>query len=178
MMERLMTLEEFRKFAADKHAERGYTYDGKPYLVHLEMVAANVRKYSHLLTLLPFKVDPVIVEMAAYGHDLIEDCGVTFSDIKKIAGRKVAELILTVSNVPGEDRIERFLLTSPKIRKNIVAIFLKICDTMANMGSGKMTGNSMFEKYKKEHVIFRYVYYDKSKIFQEMWDEMEVIANH
>lgn len=174
-MEQLMTVEEFRKFANDKHAERGYTYDGKPYSYHTDMVAANVRRFKHLL---PPHIDPIVVEMAADGHDLIEDCGVTFNDIRKLAGKEVARLILAVSDVPGEDRVERFLLTCPKIRRNIAAIYLKLCDTMANMGSGKETGNSMYDKYQKEHPIFRYVYYEKSKIFQEMWDELDRIANH
>ena len=170
-----MNLEEFRVYANEMHKKRGYKYDEYEYSFHTNMVRKNVKRFAHLL---PPHIKEEDMEMAADGHDLIEDCGVTYNDIKRRTNKVVANLILAVSNVPGEDRVERFFLTAPKIRKSIGAMYLKNCDTMANMSHGKRTGNSMFEKYKSEHVIYKYAFYNKSKsIFQEMWDEFDKIIN-
>lgn len=166
-----MNLDEFREYAHEMHKLRNYKYDEHEYSFHLIMVEDMVKKYMHLL---PPHIKFTDLLMAAIGHDLIEDCGVTFNDIRRMTNKAVAQLILAVSNVPGEDRVERFFLTAPKIRKSIGAIFLKICDTMANMSHSKNTGSSMYDKYVSEFPIFKYAFYNKSKsIFQIMWDDFE-----
>lgn len=170
----MMTVAEFREYAITMHRESGKLYDGKPYETHLDMVVVNIRKNAHLL---PPHIRLSDMEKAGYGHDLIEDCGLTFNDIKAVAGEVVARLILNVSDVPGEDRIERFLLTCPKTRQDLGAIYLKMNDRAANTEYSNKNGSSMSKKYKKEYGFFKYVYEPKSKIFAEMWNHLDKLVD-
>ena len=165
-----MTLEEFAAFAAKKHVDRGYTYaDGVPYSVHLNGVANLVRKYAYLLE--GTGVDPDDVEKAAHGHDLYEDCGLTFNDLSKRCGTNAARMILAVSDVPGEDRIEKIYLTLPKVRAaGLGATLLKLCDRMFNgMQNGSMQG-----KYRVEYPIVRYILISRTDmVFRPLWEDLD-----
>jgi len=169
----MMTVAEFRVFAIAEHKKAGKLYDGQPYEVHLDMVAGKIKKYSRYI---PGGINGLApIEMAAYGHDLIEDCGLTYNDIKKVAGENVARIILNVSDVPGEDRTERFLLTCVKTRRDASAIYLKICDRMANTEYSIQNGSSMSKKYQKEYAMFKYVYEPKSKSLAAMWKDLDEV---
>jgi len=164
-----MNLEEFAAFAAKKHADRGYTYGDKPYSYHTGGVAALVRKYAYLLE--DTDVDPEDVEKAAHGHDLYEDCGQTYNDLTKRCGTNAARMILAVSDVPGEDRIEKMYLTLPKVRAaGYGAMLLKLCDRMFN---GNQQG-SMKNKYRAEYIIVRYILASKTRfLFGPLWKDLD-----
>jgi (p)ppGpp synthase/HD superfamily hydrolase len=167
-----LTVKECAVFAAEKHAACGQTYRGKPYSYHTGGVADYVRKYAYLL---PPHVNPIVVEKAAHGHDLYEDCALSFNDLSAVFGIKAAQYILTVSDVPGEDRVEKMYLTLPKIRRSLGATYLKMCDRAFNSSQD----GSMKKTYIAEYYIFRYALYNKTKdIFAPFWEELDKLHGY
>jgi hypothetical protein len=62
------------------------------------------------------------------------------------------------------------------IRNTPFATFVKLCDRIANVQYSKMTGSSMFEKYKKENLHFKSKLYVEGQL-DEMWNYLEDIFN-
>ena len=89
--------------------------------------------------------------LASWGHDLIEDCRVSYNDVKDALGQEAADIVYAVTNEKGKNRKER---ANDKyyegIRRTPGAVFVKLCDRIANIQYSKMTGSRMFEMYKKE----------------------------
>jgi (p)ppGpp synthase/HD superfamily hydrolase len=102
---------------------------------------------------------------ASWGHDLIEDTRVSYNDVKTELGEEVADIIYAVTNDKGKHRKER---AGDKyyegIRSTPGAVFVKLCDRIANVQYGKMTKSRMFEMYKKENDEF---------VIQLGWDRKE-----
>jgi (p)ppGpp synthase/HD superfamily hydrolase len=92
---------------------------------------------------------------AVWGHDLIEDCRVSYNDVKEHLGQESADIIYSVSNEKGKNRSER---ANDKyyegIRNTKGGVFVKLCDRIANVQYSKMTKSRMFEMYKKENINF------------------------
>jgi (p)ppGpp synthase/HD superfamily hydrolase len=92
---------------------------------------------------------------AAWGHDLIEDCRVSYNDVKHVLGQEAADIVYAVTNEKGKNRNER---ANEKyyegIRNTPGAVFVKLCDRIANVQYSKMTGSRMFEMYRKENDNF------------------------
>lgn len=92
---------------------------------------------------------------AVWGHDLIEDCRVTYNDVSDKSTFVVAEIIYAVTNEKGKSRSKRANYKYYKgIRNTEGAVFVKLCDRIANVRYSKMMGSSMFGKYKKENPNF------------------------
>ena len=109
---------------------------------------------------------------ATFGHDLIEDCRISFNDACKHLGLEVAEIIYAVSNEKGKTRGER---ANPRYYEGIVetpgAVFVKLADRIANVQYGKMTKSSMFDKYKAENGHFiESLGYSENHPLKEMFD--------
>ena len=66
-----------------------------------------------------------------------------------------ADIVYAVTNEKGKNRAER---ANDKYYAGIVAtpgaVFVKLCDRIANVQYGKMTGSGMYDKYKKENDNF------------------------
>lgn len=156
------------KWCVDKHKETNHMYDTYlPYEFHLRMVAHVGEKYKHLLSDEEYSTGDVIGNpmmqvstvracmIACWGHDLIEDCRVSYNDVKDTLGEEAAEIIYAVTNEKGKNRKER---ANEKyyegIRNTKGAVFVKLCDRIANVQYSKMTGSRMFEMYKKENDWF------------------------
>lgn len=168
--QRTKQLEEISDYAKDLHASVNHTYDGKPYGVHLTMVYHFGFKFKHLLS-----EDFQYYALAScWTHDLIEDCRVTFNDLHKKVGYKIANVTYKLTNYKGKTRAKRANKKYyRKISGCLVSTFVKICDRLANASYSKESGSSMFEKYKAEHANFRDKLYHPE--FQEMWDELDAI---
>jgi (p)ppGpp synthase/HD superfamily hydrolase len=158
-----------QQWCIDKHKETNHMYDTYlPYEFHLRMVANVGNTYKHLLD--GYKeyytgdliVNPVqqisllsACMTACWGHDLIEDCRVSYNDVKDALGQEAADIIYAVTNEKGKNRKER---ANDKyyegIRNTPGAVFVKLCDRIANVQYSKMTGSRMFEMYKKENTEF------------------------
>lgn len=139
-------------YSIECHSNVNHTYDKKhPYAYHLRMVYEVGFKYRHLLL-----DHQIITALAAcWAHDVIEDTRQTYNDVKAELGEDVAEIVYTVSNEKGKTRKER---ANSKyyagIRANELAVFVKLCDRIANVTYSKENKSSMFEKYKSENDHF------------------------
>jgi (p)ppGpp synthase/HD superfamily hydrolase len=93
--------------------------------------------------------------LACWGHDLIEDTRTSYNDVKDKLGQEVAEIIYAVTNEKGKNRKERANHKYYEgIRNTKGAIFVKLCDRIANVQYSKMTKSRMFEMYQKENQHF------------------------
>jgi (p)ppGpp synthase/HD superfamily hydrolase len=138
-------------FAIEAHQKVNHLYDGKPYSLHLSMVAIYAIKYIDLVPESQYDN----MTNAAWLHDTIEDCRLTYNDVKEVAGLEVAEIVYALSNEKGRNRKER---ASSKyyegIRNVPFARFVKLCDRLANVKYSKDTNSKMISVYRKEHENF------------------------
>ena len=147
-----------KNWILEHHRSTNHMYDTYlPYEFHLRMVAQVAKNFIHLI---PDTNDSETsfrdnIMMAAYGHDLIEDTRVSYNDIKEVLGLQVADIIYALTNEKGKTRKER---ANDKyyegIRNTPGAVFVKLCDRIANVQYSKMTGSRMFEMYKNENDHF------------------------
>lgn len=158
-----------KEYAIKKHKEVNHKYGELEYSHHLEMVLFFAIKYKSLI---PYK-DRDIVFAACWCHDLIEDCRESFNDVKKVTNKKVAEIVYAVTTEKGRTREERANDKYYKgIQKTKYAIFVKVCDRLANVSHSKLTNSSMLKKYKKENEKFvGYLYNQEyNSMFVELKD--------
>jgi (p)ppGpp synthase/HD superfamily hydrolase len=97
--------------------------------------------------------------LACWGHDLVEDTRVSYNDVRSKLDDDgysfVADVVYAVTNEKGKNRKER---ANDKyyegIRNTPGAVFVKLCDRIANVQYSKLTKSRMFEMYKKENEQF------------------------
>jgi (p)ppGpp synthase/HD superfamily hydrolase len=147
------------KWCIEQHEKTNHFYDKYlPYEFHLRMVAKVARDFIKVIERsaegdVDDWVDTIIV--AAYGHDLIEDTRVSYNDVKEILDEDAADIIYAVTNEKGKNRKERANKKYYEgIRNTPGAVFVKLCDRIANVQYSKMSGSRMFEMYKKENENF------------------------
>ena len=136
----------------EQHRKTNHFYDKYlPYEFHLRMVNKVYEDFQHLL-------DEELNDYcgkAVWGHDLIEDTRVSYNDVKNQLDEEAADIIYAVTNDKGKNRKERAGVKYYEgIRKTPGAVFVKLCDRIANVQYGKMTKSRMFEMYKKENSDF------------------------
>jgi len=179
------------KWCIEQHTKTNHFYDTYlPYEFHLRMVNQVARDFKHLLddtkdyfTGEPWrgpKQNQVTLRdaclNATWGHDLIEDCRVSYNDVKEHLGQEAADIIYAVTNEKGKNRKER---ANDKyyegIRNTPGAVFVKLCDRIANVQYSKMSKSRMFEMYKKENVEFEKMLgrYTDYKFFEPMFKYLE-----
>ena len=161
--------EEKINWCIEQHNKTNHMYDTYlPYEFHLRMVSNVGNNYNHLLdgtkeyytgeqiinpTLQVSLLNACMV--ACWGHDLIEDTRVSYNDVKEVLGQEAADIVYACTNEKGKSRKER---ANEKyyegIRNTPGAVFVKLCDRIANVQYSKMTGSRMFEMYKKENINF------------------------
>ena len=160
------------QWCIDKHKETNHQYDKfLPYEFHLRMVDTVGQEYKLLLdgsydyfegkTESQMRRDDNFISLrtaalrALPGHDLIEDCRVSYNDCKSVLGQAAADIIYAVTNEKGKTRGER---ANDKYYAGIVAtpgaVFVKLCDRIANVQYGILTKSRMTEMYKKENENF------------------------
>ena len=154
-------IEDAKLFAIRHHGLQ--EYDGFPYHKHLQDVVSNVIKFGYV------NEDFVI---AAWLHDSIEDCSVTYNDIKKLFGESVAEIVYRVTDELGRNRKERKKKTYPKIRECKNATFIKLCDRIANFENSIKRGHSMIDAYIKEHAEFKHALKVEHE-WDDAWDYLD-----
>lgn len=142
-----------KEFAIRAHQNTNHYYDTYlPYEFHLRMVVKVAGEY---LKFVDNSCHDDIIKIC-WLHDVIEDCRVSYSDIEKSFGKNVAEAVRACTNYSrGRDRDEKMpdecyydIKTTPN------ALFVKLCDRIANVEYSKMTASRMFDKYKNEHSKF------------------------
>jgi (p)ppGpp synthase/HD superfamily hydrolase len=141
-----------KQFAINAHRAVNHMYDDYlPYEFHLNLTAKYAMDYS-------FLVDPLDRELvinAAYCHDTIEDARVSYNDLKQAIGDTAADIVFAITNEKGKTRKER---ANDKyyegIRNTSYAVYVKLCDRLANVSYGKLTGSRMFKMYQREQADF------------------------
>ena len=90
-------------FAREKHKDKVRKYTGEPYFNHLaEVVAISMSVGWQASMIHPDKVMAV-----AWMHDVIEDCGVLWSDINLRFGCEIADGVMKLSDVYSGNRKTR-----------------------------------------------------------------------
>lgn len=165
----MKTIETVKEYAQKCHEDANHKYDGADYINHLQMVVDYAIKYAHLIDVT--YVDCVVC--ACYCHDLIEDARQTYNDVKEATNSTVAELVYAVTNEKGRTRKDRandkYYADMRVAGEN--AVFVKICDRLANIKYSVATESSMLNAYRKEREHF-YAQLFTAK-FNDMWEEMD-----
>jgi (p)ppGpp synthase/HD superfamily hydrolase len=131
-------------------------YDGFPYQKHLNDVKQVLLDHGYELN--------GIECVCAMLHDILEDCPVSYNDIKKQFGEEVAEVVYCVTDELGRDRKERKIKTYSKIRSNPKAIVIKLADRIANIKNSIEMQHSMLNRYIEEQEEF------KKQLFEPLAD--------
>lgn len=159
-----------KEYAIKCHHETNHLYDGNPYEFHLIMVVDVFDQFKHLISEDSWQD----VEDACWCHDVIEDCRQTYNDVKSATNEYVAELVYLLTNEKGRTRKER---ANEKyysgIRKDKNAIFIKLCDRIANYNYSKISGSRMAQVYEKEMDLFL----SKLDVYQYFPDMVKYIKN-
>jgi (p)ppGpp synthase/HD superfamily hydrolase len=144
---------EIMSFAIVAHNNVNHLYDKKPYVLHLSMVVMLAMKHFEASGIPDSEREKII--SACWLHDTIEDCRLTYNDIKKVAGEEVADIVYALTNEKGKNRSER---SNHKyyegIRSTKWASYVKQCDRLANIIYSHHTDSKMLDVYKKEHESF------------------------
>lgn len=138
-------------FAIEAHQKTNHLYDGYPYSVHLSMVAIIAQRY---IDCVPYQMQGDVLA-ACWLHDTIEDCRLTYNDIKQVAGTTVADIVYAVTNEKGRNRKERANEAYYNgIRKTMGAKYVKLCDRFANAQYSYENMSRMYGVYQKENDAF------------------------
>lgn len=138
-----------------------------PYSFHLDLVTGNAEVFYEYISwhgedwVSQPTFDVKMAKCVAMGHDLIEDARLTYNDV-------LSELVFTVPELPnvrndiadaifactecrGKTRKERHSeYYYSTLLQNDLAIYVKLCDIMANVQFSKMTHSSMYKRYQNE----------------------------
>lgn len=165
-------VEKFLQYAINSHREVNHMYDEYlPYEFHLRMVLENGKKFLYLLP------EDIWVDIlnGCSGHDLMEDTRENYNAVKKNASSYTAEIIRACTNYGrGRNRKERMPdFVYQDIFETPGATFVKLCDRIANVQYGKLTGSSMVKTYQEEHEHFKGKLYSSQMGLDDMWNYLE-----
>jgi len=161
-------------YATMMHKFRRYDYNGNEYSFHLNMVKDAAMKHINFF---PKEVRGHVIA-SIWVHDIIEDCGETYNNVKDICSRMTADIALAVTNIPDKNRDLRSLRTYPHIiKEGILAMFVKCCDRYANTKFSKDSGSGMYKKYKSEYPGFRKAFHQYSPN-NPIWNDLDEINEY
>lgn len=153
-----------------------------PYSFHLKMVVEQVKKYFYpcfSIYLSDSLLNKLII--AGAGHDLIEDCRFTYNDVNTFidveynmsSENLIGDIIYACTEEKGKNREERHSQKFfDELKKNRLAVFVKLCDIMANVLYSMLTNSFMYEKYKKEFPNLKTQLYIEEE-YKELWKDLE-----
>lgn len=185
-----MNLLEIRSYAQDCYDKSNCEYgDGNNYFVHINMVynIVHVHKLIFIDNDENNESDFTITLAGALCHDLMEDAKQSYNDIKFVAGKDVADIVLAVTDVPADNRLMKHLLTMHKTVKDYRAIILKMADILANATYSKLQGSSMYNKYVAEYAYRRPIFkmalmWHKDSIdmhfVEQLWDKLDEVHGY
>jgi len=139
------------EYATNRHQKVNHKYGDKEYSFHLKMVFNVAEKFSYLVN----EEDKENVYCGCWVHDIIEDARETYNDVLQNTNITIAELAYALTNEKGKNRNERANDTYyRKMHEVPNAVFIKLCDRIANITYSKEQGSKMFDIYKKENGNF------------------------
>lgn len=152
-------------FATERHANQAYDFN-KPYIFHLVNVCMTLTRFG-------FSLEHTIhLHLAGLLHDVVEDTTTKISEVRKLFGDRVADIVNLVTDEKGETRKERHEKTYPLLSFNRDAIIVKLADRITNIEYSIATSNlKQFRKYQKEYAYFRSVlYFEDHAEAVKMWE--------
>jgi len=176
-----LIFENLREIARKQYNDANCKYNDGEYIIHIDMVVNLINTYKNIFN---HSIDTDVTIIAALYHDSIEDAKQTYNDICKVAGTKVADVVLAVTDMPAENRLMKHLFTMSKTVKDYRAIILKMCDIDANASFSKANGSSMYAKYVEEYQYRRPIFqkaltWYKNKLNQDLlkqlWDDLDEV---
>ena len=160
----------------------GQMYGDEPYLCHLQDVYFWADDFVERD---PSSFEPThdgqVALIASWLHDTLEDCeDVNIPMLIHFFGDEVADVVDRVSTVrfcpetgrKGKNRKERHAWTYPRIRENKIAVFVKLCDRIANTSNCVAEQSDLLKMYKKEYPGFREALFVEGE-YEELWDELD-----
>ncbi len=133
-----------------------------PYTKHINDVVEVLKRFD-------FKSNKMLIGAAL--HDILEDTGLSYSDIKRHFGLDVAEMVYCVTDEMGRNRKEKKEKTLPKTASNPDSIILKLADRIANIEHG-----GKIDMYAKEYKEFKgALYLNTPSDGKKMWDHLDCI---
>jgi len=161
-----------KEYAIKCHREINHKYGEDPYEMHLEDTFNVGIRFSHLIPV----EDIEDVLSGCWVHDLLEDTHETWNNVCKILGETIAEYSYRLQNEKGRNRVERANAKYyNEIKEYKHALFIKLCDRIANTEHSLSTNHGMFNKYKKEFDHFYESLYDGR--YEEMWNYLKNLYN-
>lgn len=131
-----------------------------PYTKHINDVIEVLKRFD-------FKSNKMLI--AAALHDILEDTGLSYSDVKRHFGEEIAEMVYCVTDELGRNRKEKKAKTLPKTASNPDAIIIKLADRIANIEHG-----GKIDMYAKEYQEFKgALYLNTPTQARKMWDHLE-----
>jgi hypothetical protein len=177
-------LREYIYNRADVYCNQKYA-DILPYSFHLDCVEKQGMKFIHLI---PTKERDLVIA-GLMNHEDLEDFRMTWNDVRNICnefydvdsrsvsyiedfGERVADIVYCVTDEKGKTRAERKSNKYYKeLSENKFAVFVKLADISANTLFSKLTGSSMYKKYKSEFAHFKEKCYVEE--YKEFFDYLE-----
>lgn len=136
---RLGLVERAEAFARYRHEGQTRKFSKTPYAEHPAAVARLLAEYT----------DKDYLLAAAWLHDTMEDCGVTYDDLAAEFGPYVASLVFQLTNDEAEKKFQgkvRYLARKLSAMPPD-ALMIKLCDMLHNMTETR--SRSQAEKYMK-----------------------------
>ena len=146
-------------------------YGSKPYTYHFAQVEKTLCDFGYK--------DDMDLIISAWLHDVIEDCGLSYDQIKFGFGETIADIVYAVTNEMGRNRKERNIKTYPKIKTNKKAIILKLADRIVNITMAIGTNTRYIEIYRSEMKFFTSSLYEKTddERVEKMWEHLKELFN-
>jgi (p)ppGpp synthase/HD superfamily hydrolase len=161
-----------KSYAFKCHKKVNHWYDGRRYEFHLEMAFKEAIEFIRLV---PEELRPYVLA-AVWCHDTFEDCRQSYHDIKRNVGDIVADIVYAVSDEKGKTREEK---QNEKyyngIRITTGALYVKLCDRIANVKHSKKTNSHMLKTYKKEWEHFKNQLYND--MYKDMFNKLDSLLN-
>ncbi len=166
------------EFAAKAHENAVRKGSRLPYILHPREVAAIVAVMTH---------DPEIIA-AAYLHDVIEDAGVTYDELRELFGTRVADLVLAESENKQNTWLERKQATIERLRlaekeEKLIAFGDKLSNLRSTAEDYLVFGDQVWSKFRqKEKKMHEWYYRSVFESFAEFkeypfYEEYRLLLN-
>ncbi len=133
------------------YAHQGQRYGLHPYTYHLNKVYQNAVKFG----------GSSVERQVSWLHDVIEDTAMTEDQLQRIFGEKVAHLVDLLTNRSSKEETYKRIRTDPQ------AVFVKLCDRLANVEGGEKN-----EMYRKQQPLFKSILYRPGE-YESLWHELD-----
>lgn len=126
-------------------------YGNHPYSYHLKKVYNNAVQFG----------GTVVSKLAAILHDTLEDTQLPKQELEKAFGPKVAHVVDLLTNRPSKEETYKRIRTDPE------AVFVKLCDRLANVTEGQKN-----DKYRNEQHLFKSILYRPGE-YESLWHAID-----